>query len=99
MCVCVRVCERWLEAAAREAAEEEAVKNKNLTQRCGEKHTILGALLEVDTSKKCTPLWCEAHVEVKMLKTQHVWTTFVRSDVFSRGKRKGLCTLSKMSRT
>ena len=31
-------------------------------------HTNVGALLEVDMSKKCTPLWREAHVEVKMLK-------------------------------
>ena len=32
-------------------------------------------------SKKCTPLWCEAHVKVKMLKTPGVWTTFGGSDV------------------
>ena len=30
------------------------------------KHTILRALLEVEMSKKCTLLWPEAHVEVKM---------------------------------
>ena len=43
-------------------------------RRCGAKHTWksnvektdgLGPLLEVQMSKKCTPLWCEAHVEVK----------------------------------
>ena len=33
------------------------------------KHTIVGPLLEVEMSKKCTPLWREAHFEVKMLKT------------------------------
>ena len=33
------------------------------------KHTILGPLLEVQISKKCMPLWREAHLEVKMLKT------------------------------
>ena len=27
------------------------------------------ALLSVEILKKCPPLWCEAHVEVKMLKT------------------------------
>ena len=32
-------------------------------------------------SKKCTPLWREAHVEVKMYKTHHVRTTFGGSDV------------------
>ena len=50
-------------------------------------------------SKKCTPLWREAHFRVKMLKTPRVRTTFGRSDVVSRGRRKGLCTLSKVSKT
>ena len=35
------------------------------------KHTSSGPLLEVQMSKKCTPLWCEAHFEVKMYKTHH----------------------------
>ena len=47
------------------------------------KHTILGPLLEVQISKKCTPLWREAHFEVKMLKTLGVRTTFGGSDVAS----------------
>ena len=34
------------------------------------KHLSVGPLLEVEMSKKCTPLWREAHFEVKMLKTQ-----------------------------
>ena len=62
------------------------------------KHTRFGALLGVEMSKKCTPLWHEAHFQVKMLKT-HVRTTFGRSDVVSRGQRKGWCTLSKLSKT
>ena len=33
------------------------------------KHTSFGPLLEVKMSKKCTPLWREAHSEVKMYKT------------------------------
>ena len=33
--------------------------------------------------KKCTPLWREAHLEVKMLKTPGVRTTFGGSDVAS----------------
>ena len=40
------------------------------------KHTIVGPLLEVEMSKKCTPLWREAHFEVKMHKTLGVRTTF-----------------------
>jgi len=47
-------------------------------RRCGakhtskskcKKHTIGGALLEVEMSKKCTLLWREAHFQVKMFKT------------------------------
>ena len=41
----------------------------------------LGALFEVPMSKNCTPLWREAHFEVKMYKTLHVRTTFWSSDV------------------
>ena len=40
------------------------------------KHTMFGALLEVATFKKCTPLWREARFEVKMPKTHHVPSTF-----------------------
>ena len=39
---------------------------------------MFGQLLEIVMSKKCTPLWREAHVEVKMLKKLHVRTTFGR---------------------
>ena len=45
------------------------------------KHTRSGPLLAVEMSKKCTPLWREAHFEVKMLKTPGVRTTFGGSDV------------------
>jgi len=59
-------------------------------RRCGAKHVSkskctkhlsFGALLEVEMSKKCTPLWREAHFEAKMLKTPGVWTTFGSWDV------------------
>ena len=40
-----------------------------------------GPLLEVEMSKKCTPLWREVHFEVKMLKTLGVRTTFGSWDV------------------
>ena len=94
------------------------------------KHFGVRPLLEVDMSKKCTPLWCEAHFQVKMCKAHHARTTFGswdvqkvyaivarrpfrsqkcqnwrsrstfgRSDVVSRGRRKGLWTLSKVSKT
>ena len=45
------------------------------------KHTIVGPLLEVAMLKKCTPLWREAHFEVKMYKTHHCQTTFGSCDV------------------
>ena len=63
------------------------------------KHTMYGPLLEVQMSKKCTPLWREAHFEVKMYKTHHCRTIFGGSEVVLRGRRKGLWTLSKVSKT
>ena len=42
---------------------------KHISKSKCTKHTILGPLLEVAMSKKCTPLWREAHFEVKMYKT------------------------------
>ena len=45
-----------------------------LKSKCA-KHTMVGPLLEVPMSKKCTPLWREAHFEVKMCKTHHGRTT------------------------
>ena len=50
-------------------------------------------------SKKCMPLWREAHFEVKMLKTVGVRTTFGGSDVVSRGRRTRLWILSKVIKT
>ena len=82
------------------------LRSRKSARRCGAKHvskskctkhTMPGPLLEVEMSKKCTPSWREAHFEVKMYKTHHARTTFGRSDVVSRGRRKGLCTLSKVS--
>ena len=40
------------------------------------KHFSFGAFLEVEILKKCTPLEREAHLEVNMLKTLGVRTTF-----------------------
>ena len=59
------------------------------------KHTSFGPLLEVEMSKKCTLLWREAHFQGNMLKALGVRTTFGRSDLVSRGRRKGLCTVLK----
>ena len=76
-------------------------------RRCGTKHVSkskctkhnrFGPLFQVELSKKCTPLWHEARFQVKMYKAPHVRTTFGRSDVVSCGKRRGLCTLSIVSK-
>ena len=53
-----------------------------LKSKCA-KHTMVGPLLEVAMSKKCTPLWREGHFEVNMFKTLGVRTTFGGSDVAS----------------
>ena len=45
------------------------------------KHTSSGPLLEVAMSKKCTPLWREAHFQVKMYKAHQLRTTFGSCDV------------------
>ena len=59
-------------------------------RRCGAKHIsnskctkhhMVGPLLEVAMWKKCTPLWREAHFQVKMYKTHHSRTTFGSWDV------------------
>jgi len=60
-------------------------------------NTILGALLEVEMFKKCTPLWREAHLKSKALKTDGLGPLF--EDVVLRGRRKGFSTLPKVSKT
>ena len=49
------------------------------------------ALLEVEMSKKCTPLWGEAHFEVKRVKNWRSRSAFGRSDVVSHGRRTRDC--------
>ena len=51
---------------------------KHISKSKCAKHTTFRALLEVDMFKKCTPLRCEAHFEVKMYKTHNIQTTFGR---------------------
>ena len=44
---------------------------------------MFAPLLEVSMWKKCTPLWRETHVQMKIYKTPHFRTTFASSDVVS----------------
>ena len=54
---------------------------KHISKSKCTKHTILGPLLEVEMLKKCTPLWREAHLQVKMYKTHQHRSTFGSCDV------------------
>ena len=44
---------------------------KHISKSKCTKHAIVGPLLAVEMLKKCTPLWREAHLEVKMHKAHH----------------------------
>ena len=54
---------------------------KHISKSKCAKHLSVGPLLEVEMSKKCTPLWGEAHFQVKMYKTPQHRTTFGSWDV------------------
>ena len=51
------------------------------SQECRTQSERFGPRLEVEMSKKCTPLWREAHFQVKIYKVQHVRTIFGSCDV------------------
>ena len=60
---------------------------KHISKSKCTKHTRSGPLLEVEMSKKCTPLWREAHFEVKSVKNWRSRTTFWSSDVEKVSKK------------
>ena len=79
---------RLAKAAGAEPAGQ--MRDEKIVRRCGAKHiskskcakhSSFGPLLGVALSKKCTQLWGEAHVEVKMHKTHQLRTTFGSCDV------------------
>ena len=81
---------RLAKAAGAEPAGQIRDEKVHGARRCGAKHISkskctkhfsFGPLLEVAMSKKCTPLWREAHFQVKMYKTHHCRTTFGSCDV------------------
>ena len=65
--------EKWHAAVARSTFQVKMLKT-----------SIVGALLEVGMSKNGTPLWREAHLQVKMLKNVHCRSTFGSCDVEKR---------------
>ena len=60
---------------------------KHISKSKCAKHTRFGPLLEVEMSKKCTPLWREAHFQVKSVKNWRSRTTFGGSDVEKVSKK------------
>ena len=60
---------------------------KHISKSKCTKHTRFGPLLYVAMSKKCTPLWREAHFEVKSVKNWRSRTTFGGSDVEKVSKK------------
>ena len=60
---------------------------KHISKSKCTKHHMVGPLLEVEMSKKCTPLWREAHFEVKSVKNWPSRATFWRSDVEKVSKK------------
>ena len=54
---------------------------KHISKSKRTKHTAFSALLGIEMFKTCTPLWREAHFEVKMYKAPQPRRTFGRSDV------------------
>ena len=54
---------------------------KHISKSKCTKHTSSGPRLEVQMSKKCTPLWRETHLQVKMYKTPGARSTFGSWDI------------------
>ena len=50
---------------------------KHISKSKCTKHARSGPLLEVEMPKKCTPLWREAHFQIKSVKAPGVRTTFL----------------------
>ena len=77
---------------------------KHISKSKCTKHTSFGPLLEVEMLKKCTPLWREAHFQVKMYKTpstDHFWRFRCRFawqaqgivDLVKSEQNVGLCSI------
>ena len=71
------------------------VARKHISKSKCTKHQGFGPLLEVQMSKKCTPLWREAHFEVKSVKNWRSQTTVGRLRCRKRARRCGAKHISK----
>ena len=79
-------------------------EKSKIARRCGDKrilkskctkHNILGALFEVQMWKNCTPLWREAHFQVKMLKKLKGSEHFLKLRCLKIARRCGEKHISK----
>ena len=82
---------------AKAAGAEPSGQMRDEQLQCA-KHTWIGTLLEVEMSKKCTPMWREAYFQVKKLKNATCSGHFWRFRCGFAWQRKRLCTLSKTSK-
>ena len=86
--------EHFWKLTSRKSARRCGAKHIFMSKRA--KHTILlGPLLKVEMSNKCTPLWCEACFQVKMYQTRLLRTTFGSWDVWKSARRCGTKHLFK----
>ena len=74
---------------------------KHISKSKCTKHTIVGPLFQVAMSKKCTPLWREAHVQVKMYTplSDHFWKLQCRKSARRCGAKhisKAKCTKHRL---
>ena len=82
--------------------------------RCRKVHAVVARsafriqnVQNTSASRHCWKLRCRKsarrsgpkHMSISKVEKTWVWSTFGRSDTVSRGRRKGLCTLSKVSKT
>ena len=72
---------------------------KHISKSKCTRHLSLGALLEVEMLKKSRRCGAKHVCGVKHVKNLRSRATFGRSDVVSCGRRKGFCTLPKVSKT
>ena len=68
---------------------------KHISKSKGTKHLSVGRLLEVAMSKKCTPLWREAHFQVKMYKNTSASDDFWKLRCRKSARRCGAKHISK----
>ena len=85
---------RWDVEKVQGVVARSTFRSQNVQDTPGSEH-----FWKLRCRKKCTPLWREAHFEVKSVKNWRIRSTFWRSDVVLRGWRAGFCTLPRVSKT